>query len=80
MIRVTCDGCDKTIDRDGDAHYRVDYENAPYVGSPDPVAQMNEAEQSLVATLRIGGGDGEFHFCSASCLAGWGFKQTLEDS
>lgn len=79
MIRITCDGCDKPINRDDDPWFGVDF-TAPIMQHPDPVEQMNDADDLMVGRLLSINGDHEFHFCSATCLSGWGFKRTLEDS
>lgn len=79
MIRVTCDGCDKPIDRDNDAWFGVDYNPAPEPIHPDPVEAMNEAETALVSSFKVSfGSDQEHHFCSAECMAAWGFGRSIE--
>lgn len=87
MIRVTCDTCDRPIDRDVDRWFGVDLNEPipkPVAAHPDPVQAMNDLDDELMATatgvLRMSfGGDHEHHFCSAACLSSWAFGQELED-
>lgn len=74
MIRVTCDHCSAPIDHDKGRWLGVDVAE-PIEPAPDPVQAMNDAEDEMIATItstiRMGGGDHEFHFCGESCLTAW---------
>lgn len=73
MIRVTCDGCEKPIDRDNDRWYGLD------VTEPVQPIEFDEDDetQAVLTELRING-DHAHHFCSAECLSAWAFSKELD--
>ena len=73
MIRVTCDGCDKAIDRDNERWFGVDLTEAPPSDEPDEDGYIELREISVTT-------EHANHFCSPECLSSWAFAQSLEPS
>lgn len=75
MIRVTCDGCEKPIDRDSERWFGLDLSEPPRVLNVGTLGNPATSVE-LLTELRVSG-DHEYHFCSATCLSAWAFSKEL---
>lgn len=73
MIRVSCDRCEKPIDREDSKWFGVDYTTPA-----EPI--LVDGEDTGFTELKQLGMDHEFHFCSVDCLTTWAFDRAFQPS